>query len=218
MGHLRARNESEKAVKRKAILDAAWALLKDSDGQLPTVIEIANHAQVSKGTVYVYFKTKEEIFLDLFVAKLQEWVADLKRILPETEQPSIHTFSSALTEYPTNHPLILALGGLLHGVLEKNAPLSAIVDMKAQVAGLVDECGQLFNQYFPWLPPRQGAKFMLTAYTVFSGIFQSAASCSEELKNELKKKGIDIFEVDVKTDMVKTSDILLEGIRAVLSN
>ena len=63
MGQKRARTEAEKADKRKRILDSAWHLFTQSKGHLPRAVNIAQAAGVAKGTVYVYFRTKEEIFL-----------------------------------------------------------------------------------------------------------------------------------------------------------
>ena len=153
----------------------------------------------------------------LFIAKLQEWAADTKKRLNREKKPDIASISEALAQYPANNPLLMVLGGLLHSVLEKNAPLEAVCEMKAEVAKLVEECGDLFNQYLPWLAPRQGAKFMLTAYTVFNGIFQSA-STPILLKKELKKRNIDIFETNLKIDMIQAGIVLLEGMHAVVSS
>lgn len=217
MGNLRARSANEKALKRKAILSAAEKLLEKRDGQFPTATEIAKHAKVSKGTVYVYFKTKEEIYLVLFLTKLQEWAKDVSRLLQRIENPDIKSAANALAQYPNKNPMLMVLGGTLHGVLEKNAPFESILEMKIQVAALVEECGTLLNKYFPWLPPEQGAKFMLTAYTLFNGLFQSASS-SPRLKKELTTRSIDIFRVDLESDMINAAIILLEGLHVVLSN
>lgn len=215
MGNLRARSDDEKILKRQMILDAAWYLLEKSDGKLPTAIEIANYANISKGTVYVYFKTKEEIFLDLFLAKLREWAKYTEKILGSKKTNDIPSVSSALAQYPSKNPLILVLGGLLHGIIEKNAPFTALLKMKTQVAELMQSIGSLLNKYLPWLPPEQGAKSMLTLYTLYTSVFQSFSSPAQ-LKKELKKLNIDIFEVDLEPDMVNSGIVLFTGFRAIL--
>ena len=64
----RATTEADKQKKRDRLLKAAWFLYEKGDGQLPTVTRIARQARVSKGTVYLYFRTKEEIFLQHLVS------------------------------------------------------------------------------------------------------------------------------------------------------
>lgn len=50
--------------KRKAILEAALRMLdQEQNTAAVTVAGIAQEAQIGKGTVYEYFKSKEEIFL-----------------------------------------------------------------------------------------------------------------------------------------------------------
>jgi TetR/AcrR family transcriptional regulator len=215
MGNQRARSDNEKALKRQAILDAAWHLLGKSDGQLPTAIDIANYANISKGTVYVYFKTKEEIFLDLFLTKLREWVKYTEKILDSKKTADISSVASAIAQYPCKNPLFLVLSSMLHGILEKNAPFAALLEMKIQVAKLMEECGYLLNKYLPWLPPRQGAKSMLTLYTLYTSVFQSFSS-PIRLKKELKKRNIDIFETDLEPDMVNAGMLLFTGLQRLL--
>ena len=67
----RAIAEDEKLAKRRSILDAALALYLENSRELPSVSRIAEASGLAKGTVYLYFRTKEEIFLallDLFRA------------------------------------------------------------------------------------------------------------------------------------------------------
>lgn len=215
MGNIRARNDSEKAMKRKTLLYAAWTLLKQMDGQLPTAVQIAQQANVSKGTVYIYFKTKEEIFLSLFLSKLTAWAQDIKTELEKAEQPDIDLFSEILARYPHENQLMMVLGGMLHGVLEKNVSFDTLLNFKIRVSRIVEDSGVLFYGYFPWLPPNHGARFMLTVYNLFGALFQSAAS-PDPMKQALEKRGIETFVVDLRTDMVNTVRVQLLGLRAML--
>ena len=216
MGYQRARSDHEKKLKRQTILDAAWEELKTNDGQLPTAMQIAKRAKIAKGTVYVYFKTKEEIYLDLFVNRLKAWSLDAEQIMERASLADIVSMSQALAHYPANNPLLLGLGSMLHGILEKNAPFQAVLDMKLQVAEIMINRGQWMHQHLPWLPPRHGAKCMMTIYTLYTSIFQSSAS-SAELKKELKNRNIDLFDVDVHADMMQITILQLTGLKALLA-
>ncbi|MDJ0762752.1 MAG: TetR/AcrR family transcriptional regulator [Myxococcota bacterium] len=81
--------------KRERILDAAFDKFKQYGFVKTTVDEIARQAQVGKGTIYFYFKSKEAILLALVdremakgyaeiataVAKERETVDKLKRVI-----------------------------------------------------------------------------------------------------------------------------------------
>jgi AcrR family transcriptional regulator len=63
--------------RRQAILVAARDLFNAGDGNLPAASEIAAAADLAKATVYINFRTKEDIFLVLL---LQECIDVLDRI------------------------------------------------------------------------------------------------------------------------------------------
>jgi len=62
---LKARREREKVARREAILRAAMAVFDDRGLLGATIEEIAERAEIGKGTIYLYFKVKEEIFAAL---------------------------------------------------------------------------------------------------------------------------------------------------------
>jgi AcrR family transcriptional regulator len=66
--------------KREAILAAAWRLIRHYGYGKTTIAEIAEGAGVGKGTVYLYFKSKEEIMLALVDATSQRIQQDLEAI------------------------------------------------------------------------------------------------------------------------------------------
>lgn len=58
-------SEEQRQTRKQVILDSALELFS-TKGYFPTSItDIAIHAAVSKGAIYTYFKSKEEIFLTL---------------------------------------------------------------------------------------------------------------------------------------------------------
>jgi len=58
------RRERKKLDTRRRILDSALALFSEHGFEAPTIEQIANHADVGKGTIYNYFHTKQEIALE----------------------------------------------------------------------------------------------------------------------------------------------------------
>jgi len=52
--------------KKKLIIESAIKLFAENGFHNTSVQEIANHAQISKGTVYLYFDSKEDLLLKIF--------------------------------------------------------------------------------------------------------------------------------------------------------
>jgi AcrR family transcriptional regulator len=72
------RRAREKENRRRSILDAARAVFFEDGFQLATVDDVAARAEVSKGTVYLYFESKETILAHLLLEGLEELVAVLE--------------------------------------------------------------------------------------------------------------------------------------------
>lgn len=62
-----SRRESKKMRHRNAILAAAEELFSDKGFKAATMQEISERAGLSKGAVYLYFKSKEELYLSVCV-------------------------------------------------------------------------------------------------------------------------------------------------------
>jgi TetR/AcrR family transcriptional regulator len=79
---IQERKEREKEHRKEEIVDAAEKLFFEKGLQAATVDEIAEAAELSKGTIYLYYKSKEDLYLavvmrglgilyDMFKAKIQ---------------------------------------------------------------------------------------------------------------------------------------------------
>lgn len=73
------RRLQERARRREDILLAARALFAEDGFRRATVEQIAQRAQIGKGTVYLYFPTKEDILADLVLQALDELAGDLRQ-------------------------------------------------------------------------------------------------------------------------------------------
>ncbi|ADU28238.1 TetR/AcrR family transcriptional regulator [Ethanoligenens harbinense] len=77
--------ETEKQQKREQIAAAARDLFTEFGYRAVSVAQIAEQANVAKGTVYLYFKDKEELFLYL----VQEFIDEMGRFVHEVEKQNL---------------------------------------------------------------------------------------------------------------------------------
>jgi len=73
--------------KREAILRAAIQVFADNGYSNSKVADIAREAGIADGTVYLYFKSKEEILHSVFDRSMEEAIAEGKKQLAETSDP-----------------------------------------------------------------------------------------------------------------------------------
>ena len=87
----RAMAVEDKAERHHAILDAAEALFLKHPDRMANVSEVAETAGVAKGTVYLYFPSKEEMLLALHERHVAAFFADLMTLLGS---PGPHEFGT----------------------------------------------------------------------------------------------------------------------------
>jgi AcrR family transcriptional regulator len=102
------RRAREKAQRRKEILDAARSEFFERGFHRPTVDDVAARAEVSKGTIYLYFESKEQILAHLLLEGLQLLLADMQvalDVLPDTRSDTaLRALGRAYLEFCQSHP------------------------------------------------------------------------------------------------------------------
>ena len=111
-----SRREREKAQRRDDILSAARTVFFERGVHTATVDDIAIAAEVSKGTVYLYFDTKETILahlllegLDMLVAELEAAYAADRRLAARTRlRRMAEAYLHFYQQYPQYYRLLMA--------------------------------------------------------------------------------------------------------------
>lgn len=78
---------AEKTQKRARILEAAIAVFAEKGFNAARVSDIAKEAGVADGTIYLYFKSKEDLLLQIFEEKMDELKAGLKAAMDGVDDP-----------------------------------------------------------------------------------------------------------------------------------
>jgi AcrR family transcriptional regulator len=94
-----SRRERERKERRNAIIDAARAVFLRKGYGATTMDEIASEAELSKGTLYLYFKSKDSLFVAMSSEILAEVTEVFKRESAVTERPASECLRAMLTAY-----------------------------------------------------------------------------------------------------------------------
>ena len=81
------RREREKAMHRREILEAAKRVFAQKGFAATTIDEIAQEAEFSKGAMYVYFDSKEDLFFSLIQEKLDDIEERLREVVESSDDP-----------------------------------------------------------------------------------------------------------------------------------
>ncbi|MBI5647832.1 MAG: TetR/AcrR family transcriptional regulator [Ignavibacteriae bacterium] len=99
------RRERERELRRQAILDAAGRVFFRS-GPGATMDEIAAEAEVAKGTLYLYFPSKEDVYLTLLVKALDALHAEFAESARTASDPlsQIHAIGDCFVRFSESSP------------------------------------------------------------------------------------------------------------------
>jgi AcrR family transcriptional regulator len=192
----RAMNDKDKMKRKEKILKSALQLFKKNNGKLPTVSVIAQKAGLSKGSVYLYFKTKNELFLYLFILQLREWHESVeKQIKKCNDRITIEKYAELTSAYLVKHPMVLKMGSVVTRVLEESVDEKVILELKVELARLLDDRSRLTYRLFPGLAVDQWMNVHLRVYALLFGLWQMFYSTPHF--HEILERGENgIFEPD----------------------
>jgi AcrR family transcriptional regulator len=125
---------AEDSSKRRQIVEGARAIFLANGFDAASMMDIANKAGVSKGTLYVYFKNKEELFAEIVKLECVNHAEGTFHL-----DPADHDVDQVLTRIGTNYLNFLC-------TLEKAATLRiviAIADRKPEIGKVFYETGPL---------------------------------------------------------------------------
>jgi TetR/AcrR family fatty acid metabolism transcriptional regulator len=78
---------ARRADKRTLITEAAIEVFAEKGFHQARVSDIAKRAGVADGTIYLYFKNKEDLLLSIFEQKMDELLEGLARVLAPVDDP-----------------------------------------------------------------------------------------------------------------------------------
>ncbi|MED5371848.1 MAG: TetR/AcrR family transcriptional regulator [Myxococcota bacterium] len=99
------RAEARKSEKRGRITEAAIAVFAERGFHVARVSDIARRAGVADGTIYLYFKNKEDLLLSIFEEQMDRLSSGLAEVLEGVDDPRerIRRFASYHFEMVREH-------------------------------------------------------------------------------------------------------------------
>ena len=94
------RKQKEQAQRRKSILDAAREAFFDRGFMAATMDGIADGCDLAKGTIYLYFKSKEELYFSIMAEGMGLLRQDFRKI-PDLPLPGDRLLEEVLQAYYT---------------------------------------------------------------------------------------------------------------------
>ncbi|MDJ0869156.1 MAG: TetR family transcriptional regulator [Myxococcota bacterium] len=207
----RARSEAEKAERREAILAAASLLLRASGFEGFSMSVLARKSGIAKGTLYLYFETREEVLLALYVETLAAWSRALVAGL--RDGMSDDAFVALFQTTAAADPNFSTLRARLESVIEHNVSLERLVEAKRAMRSLLADLAPRVERALG-LAPGTAARLLVALGALHLGAAQSNAGpawAGLDLPDDVAE----FMRLHTETDVFReTAPLIVAGMRA----
>lgn len=191
----RAIGPQEKSERRAVILRAAEQLLHADPGGAITVENLARQAGLAKGTVYLYFRTREEVLLQVHLERLHGLFDELEDALRVPRVDAAYHAVRATLHYLNAHPEFLPLATNCRGMLEANTSAQAALEFKLALGARLSAIGARIEQIYPSLARGDGMALLMSSYALMIGLWQitDPPAC---LREAMQRPELSMFRID----------------------
>ncbi|HEX4942982.1 MAG TPA: TetR family transcriptional regulator [Usitatibacteraceae bacterium] len=200
----------DKEERRNALLDAAEALFLDHPDRMASVAEVAGTAGVAKGTVYLYFPSKEEMLLSLHERHMARFFAALMKLLDGRKAAGFDEVWATTRKNLVRLPGYLPLTGRCLGLMDRDIPTEAAVAFKIRVGQALSAAGTGLERHFPALGTGGGVTLLQHSYGLIVGLWQLMHPI-ERFGTAMERAELAMFKRDYERELEQALRALWAG-------
>ena len=169
----RARSETAKLEREVSILTATEILLRKTGYDSMTMRAVATAAGLAKGTLYLYFTSRESLVLAVYGRLFDRWIDRFASHQPELA--GFDGFCQDFARHYADDPLFLQLAGFANALLEPQLDREAYIKSKRGMARRVKRLAGSVCQEFS-IAPAAAQKLIWGFLTIAGGAAQMTVS------------------------------------------
>jgi AcrR family transcriptional regulator len=167
----RAGGALEKEARRTEILAFADLLFRDRDLDEIRMTDLAAQLGLAKGTLYLYFPSKEALFLSLLEERLAAAFEGLSSGLSGFHEPvSVENVAAGIARAMSSDPALPRLLAHLHPTLERKLLFDETVAFKRRLCAALQRAGTSLASALPPLSEEEAFRFLLQVYAQVVGL------------------------------------------------
>lgn len=206
----RARTSTQKAERRNAILKAAENHLRASGLEEFSMGVLAKSVGVARGTLYLYFETREEVLLTLYAEQVTSWSEKLLESVYQgiDDETFLKIFMDAFRSDPIFYQLLSRLGD----VIEHNVSLERLIESKRFINGVIFQLTSHISECLN-ISQEKTTDLLISLMVLMAGVSQmDNGPCidPELLPDDLKA----MASITSENIYAKSARLILSGIRA----
>lgn len=208
MGFQRARKEEQRERRRQEILDAAWELFEQGGLEMVTFSTIGMKVSFTRQTIYTYYRSREEVLLDLLSRRMEEFYQDIRAMFPLGKPVSQREFCERLVDHLLANKKMLALFSL-HIMLENKARYENILSFKRTMYEAFPVFSMILRDQCPGVSEDGFCHFCLTIMVYISSLYPLIDQTPLQLKALEEASGG--MKLPSEREVVLSSLLLMTG-------
>jgi AcrR family transcriptional regulator len=210
MDKQRARNQKDKEARREQFMRAALDEFSDSSFSDVTMSAVARRAGMAKGTLYLYFGSKEELFLQALVAELVDWFGEIGDWLEVAGRAEADELAGFIARSLIGRPDMTELLSIVHIVLEQNLDEDVARKFEVLMRDNLSEAGEMLERALDGLAQGDGLRLFLQMHAIVVGLFQ-VANPAQVVADILEEPGMEMMQIDFESELEHMLTSLLVG-------
>lgn len=206
----RAIADEDKEERRRSLLDAAEALFLEHPDRMASVAEVAATAGVAKGTVYLYFPSKEEMLLALHERHVAHFFDGLMALLKATRHAGFDEVWEVARDQLIRVPGYLPLTSRCFGLMDRDIPTEAAIAFKIRVGQALTAAGVGIERHFPALRRGEGVALLQHSYGLIVGLWQLLHPI-ERFDTAMERAELAMFRLDYEREVEQALRALWSG-------
>jgi len=169
-GRTRAHADAEKEARRQDILDAADRLFAERR-EMSNMADVAVAAGLAKGTMYLYFQSKEELYLALHLRHVEHFFSMLIGRLKRTEPFGFEEMQALAKQHILDAPTYLPLGACCIGFPAGALRPAVVAHFQGRLTDWLGEGGAGLERHFQRLAKGEGMRLLKHSYAFMIGLY-----------------------------------------------
>ncbi|MGQ2282602.1 TetR/AcrR family transcriptional regulator [Apilactobacillus kunkeei] len=204
----------EKQRKQELIAETALKMFEENDFYDISINSIAQKSHIAKGTVFNYFKTKENIFMHLLLVGYQKFFLETLNQLQKTKlttEDELKSFLLANTkDLIENHLTLIKLNALRGPILEGKASKEETIEGRQRLYEVHERLAKFIHDLFPSIGVNTANKIFIIQSSIASGLIN--LSNLDSFNQEPIRADMNDFKVSIINDSIETFDFYLTGL------
>lgn len=185
------------AARKDEIMNACEKLYQKKIFKEITLQDISRETSFTRTSIYNYFETKEEIFMELFKREYDLWTGDIEKLTDKVGEYSREELALEIAGSLQKRKLLLKLLSVNLYDLEENSRMERLVNFKTAYGNSKKALWKLIRKCYPELKDYEIKDFIKMFLPYLHGIYPYAFATDKQIE-AMDRVGIEYEKTTIK--------------------